>query len=320
MVVTRLLMPVLLVLSFSVFAANPFKKSVDFEFPDNINWVLKKDAVVKTGRVMDGSDALFFHLSISDKQLKLRFSKNDPTGTVINSRSLSSLVIDDVLVDGQRLPLFQWCLNNQQLESSKFKQDTPVNKDACINRDGDFIINLNEQSAQLLIKAQTLEFVTEPFRRTEILNFGMKGYGPLAMKLKKPVAAPVVKVVPKAVPKQVVEKICYVKAPAQYKAIKPAGYPCSDKAKKAGAEAIINKLVLSEKKKAEIEAEEAKQKQESKIDLAAEARAEAEFEKRQAAIWIKRCQKHWSKGVSPCYCKKYAENAPQGVKDTCPAK
>ena len=128
-------------MSLSVQAANPFKKSIDYDFPDAVSWtLLKRGTAIKTGEVKDGSDSLFFHLSINNQQLKLRFSKNDPAGQVVNSRSLNSLIIEDVLVDGTRLPLFQWCLNNQQAESSQFKQGTPVSRNACINEAGDFII------------------------------------------------------------------------------------------------------------------------------------------------------------------------------------
>lgn len=324
-----------LAMSLTVQAANPFKKSVDFDFPDNINWVLKNKTAVKTGQVKEGSDTLYYHLSINDKQLRLRFSKNDPTGQVINSRSLSSLVIEDVLIDGQRMPLFQWCINNQQLESREFKQDTPVAQNACVNTAGDFIMNLNNQSREMLKKAGTLEVVSEPFRRTEILSFGMSGYTTLMKKLEKPVVAKPVKApakpVPVAKPKKVAKKVvktCFAKAPAEYKNIKPAAYPCPDAAGKSVAEAKIAKLVASKKKAREAAAAAAaqaaasqKQKaQASEIDKAAEARAEAEWEKRQTAMWTKRCQKHWRKGVSPCYCQKYISNAPAGVKDTCPAK
>lgn len=339
MAVARLSAHVFILVSFlgfstSVLAVNPFKKTVDYEFPDNVSWALKKDTAYKTGKVQEGSDVLFFHLSINDRQLRLRFSKNDPSGLVINSRSLSSLVIEDVLVDGQRLPLFQWCLDNQQLESKEFKQDTPVDRNACVNSNGDFVINLNEQSRELLRKSQTLEIVSEPFRRTEILTFGMTGYAALLKKLEKPVAPviqtakPVAKPKPVAVPKPVVKKAvktCLAKAPAEFKAIKPVAYPCSDAAKKANAEGTINKLVAAEKKRAEEAAAEAEERRKqqataAKEDKDAAAKAEAEWEKRQAAIWIKRCQRHWAKRVSPCYCKKYIEHAPKGVQDTCPSK
>ena len=321
----------LISLSLSIQAANPFQKTIDYEFPDSVSWsLIKKDTAIKTGEVKDGSNALFFHLSINNKQLKLRFSKNDPAGQVMNSRGLNSLVIEDVLVNGKRLPLFHWCLNNQKAESSKFKQGTPVSRNACINEEGDFIINLDVKSKQLLKNAQTLEFVTEPFRRNEKLKFGMAGYVAIMKKLEKPapiipaktVAKPVVK--PKIMAKKEI-KTCYAKPPVAYKALKPVAYPCLDSAKKIAAETKINQQVVAQKKKADLLAAEAKkkqiqkQKQVTKIDAAAEDKAEAEWQKRQNAIWIKRCEKHWMKRVSPCYCKAYIAHAPQGVKDTCPA-
>jgi len=334
MAVVRFSVPVflfmgLMSLSLSIQAANPFQKTIDFEFPDSVSWsLIRKDTAVKTGEVKDGSNRLFFHLSINNKQLKLRFSKNDPAGQVINSRSLNSLVIEDVLVNGEALPLFHWCLNNQKAESRKFKQGTPVIRNTCVNEAGDFIINLDDKSKQLLKKAHTLEFVTEPFRRTEKLKFGMAGFQSIMSKLEKP--APVIraKVVPKPVvkPKIVAKKVvktCYARPPVEYKALKPVAYPCSDAARKTAAETKMGQQVAAEKKKADLLAAEAKKKQKQKkavkVDNAAEEKAEAEWQKRQNAIWIKRCEKHWMKRVSPCYCKAYIAHAPQGVKDTCPA-
>ncbi|MCW8910460.1 MAG: hypothetical protein OQK76_07540 [Gammaproteobacteria bacterium] len=319
-----LLIMVFFSLSLSAQAANPFKKSIDYDFSDNTAWTLKRDTAVTRGEIKEGSDSLFFHLSINNQQLKLRFSKNDPAGQVINSRSVSSLVIEDVRVNGTRLPLFQWCLNNQQAESSAFKQGTPVSKNACINEDGDFIIKLDNKSRQLLKSAQTLEFVTEPYRRTENLKFAMAGYVAIMKKLEKPAPVKQVKVIPKPVVKPVVAakkvvKTCYAKPPVGYKSIKSVAYPCPDAAKKTEAEAKINQQVVAEKKKADLLAAEARKKQEPKVDTAAEAKAEEEWQKRQTAIWIKRCEKHWMKSVSPCYCKPYIAHAPKGVQDTCPA-
>ena len=313
-----------------VHAANPFKKSIDYTFLDKVSWSLKRDTAVKTGEVKEGSDALFFHLSINSKQLKLRFSKNDPAGQVINSRSVNSLVIKDVLVNGEKLPLFQWCLNNQKADSNKFKQGTPVIRSTCINEDGDFTINLDDKSKQLLKKAHILEFVTEPFRREETLKFGMAGYVAIMKKLHKPAPVISIKSAPKAVvkPKVVAKKVvktCYVKPPVEYKTIKVVAYPCQDLARKKVAETRMNQQVLAQKQKADALAAEAKKKQKQKqkqvikIDAAAEAKAEEEWQKRQNAIWIKRCEKHWLKRVSPCYCKAYIAHAPKGVKDTCPA-
>ena len=314
-------------LSLLVQAANPFQKSIDYAFPDSVSWSLvKQNTAVKTGKAKDGSNSLYFHLSINDKQLKLRFSKNDPAGQMINSRSLNSLVIKDVLVNGKRLPLFQWCLNNQKAESNKFKQGTPVSRNACINEEGDFIINLDNKSSQLLKKVQTLEFVTEPFRRIENLKFGMAGYLAIMKKLEKPVPVIPAKVVAKPVLKPKIRakkeiKTCYAKPPVKYKKLKPVAYPCLDSAKKTVAERKINQQVVAEKKKADLLAAKAKKKQKQAvvIDAKAEDQAEAEWQKRQNAVWIKRCEKHWMKRVSPCYCKAYIAHAPQGVKDTCPA-
>ena len=47
------------------------------------------------------------------------------------------------------------------------------------------------------------------------------------------------------------------------------------------------------------------------------SKLEKEWEAKQEAMWVSRCQKHWVKGESPCYCEKYLDKAPPGVKNTC---
>ena len=64
-------------------------------------------------------------------------------------------------------------------------------------------------------------------------------------------------------------------------------------------------------------AEKARQEAEIKAKSAESVKREKAWEQQQAALWIKRCQKHWQKGVSPCFCEKYLDQAPPGVNNTC---
>jgi len=325
----------LVFVSFSSHAEiNPFKKAKEFTFGDNAAWYFKEGAAVKTGSRRDGSDTLYYHLNINKDRLRLRLSKNDPSGDLENTRELDSMDVNDVLVDGSTLPRFKWCLQNQERPGDKLKGNAIVINDTCINPgNGDFIINLDERSKKALQFARSLAFVVEPYGRPIKLNFSMGGFDGIMAKVDKPepppapvvraapaapapAAAPRPKPKPKAKP---VNRTCHAKPPAGYAtSVNAVAYPCDNATKKAQAEKAVNIQVAAEQqKRAEAAAERQREQQELKKQKEATSRVEAEWEKRQAAMWIKRCQKHWGNGESPCYCEKYLDQAPAGVTNTC---
>ena len=209
---------------------NPFKKSKDLNFGDDVPWYENAGAIIKSGAERSGSDTNYYHLNIDKFRLLLRMGKNDPSGELINTRTLDKLAIADVKVDGRRLPVFDWCLNNQQNPTRTLTQNAVVVNDTCINAGGggDFVINLDKPTKQLLKIARKLEFIVEPYGRPLRLTYSMAGFAPLMEKIDRPapVAAPrpapvpkpkpvVAKPKPKPKPKPV--KMCYAKAPADFK-------------------------------------------------------------------------------------------------------
>ncbi len=331
--------------SVSYAGTNPFKKSKDYNFDSNVAWYESNDAALKSGSVPDGSDTNYYHLNIDKYRLMLRMGKNDPSGELENTRLLAGLAIAEVKADGNRLPVFDGCLQNQQNPGKKLKQNALVANDVCINAGGggDFVINLDDQTRNILKKAKTLVFVVEPYGRPVKLTFSMSGYAAIMANINKPVPPPVVKkpepepepVIVKAKPKSVIArpkpaaakvrpkpksepvKTCYARAPANFKQAIPAmAYPCNDAAKKSTAKTKISARVEQEKKKvAALKA--SKQKQRSKQEEAADDKREADWDKKQKDLWISRCERHWEKGRSPCFCEKYLSQAPAGVKNTC---
>ncbi len=308
---------------------NPFKKTKEYHFGPDVAWYQKAGMAAKSGQVRERGDVLYFHLSINNKQLQLRLSKNDPTGDLLNSRNLKSLTVKDVRVDGRRLPVFQWCLNNQEQPARNLKQYAQVPGETCVNADGDLIIQLDKKTLERLKQARQLQFVLEPFRREVTLDFDMQGYNdimaqiypPVQPKPKARVIPPVVKT-PVAKPAAVVKprpaKICHARAPASFHQIKAIAYPCKNKARKAKAhEAIAAQVKEAKQKKAKAEAEKQRKLEAIRKADEADKKRQIEWEKMQRAMWIGRCQKHWDKGVSPCFCKKYINEAPEGVKNTC---
>jgi len=309
---------------------NPFKKSKDLTFGSGTPWYESKDSITKSGSARDGSDTNYYHLNVNKHRLLLRLGKNDPSGKLLNTRRLDTLAIADVEVDGQRLPIFDWCLSNQHNVTKKLKQNTVVVNDTCINAGGggDFIINLDEQTKNILKTAKTLSIIVEPYGRPLRLSYNMSGFKELMTKLDAPAPVAVVKapkpVIPVAVimeqpkPKPKPVKMCNAKAPEGFRsAITAIAYPCNNTAKKASAVAKINTRVAQEKKKMAMELEAANREKLARQKAVEDNKREIEWDMQQAEIWVKRCEKHWAKGNSPCYCEKYIDRAPAGITSSC---
>jgi hypothetical protein len=312
---------------------NPFKKTKNYKFENDVSWYSKENSAVKSGSVKDGSDTLNYHLNISKDRLRLRLGKNDPSGELENTIGLDKLAIVDVLVDGRRFSLFDWCLSNQDRPGKKLKQGAIVSNDACVNAGGgDFTMALDKTGRNLLKTAQKIEFIVEPFNRPVKLIYTMTGYAAIMSEIDKPVPPPVVKkeapkVVAKPKPKskpkaraksKKVVKMCFAKAPADFSsAVKSVAYPCENKAKKASAEKNVASKVKKEKQKMSAELARIKQEEDARKKASSSDKREMEWAKKQTEIWVKRCEKHWSKGVSPCFCEKYMDQAPSGVINTC---
>ena len=330
--ITGLMSLFLLGANVSYASVNPFKKSKNYTFDNSIPWYENAGSAMKSGSVRDGNATNYYHLNIRNSRLLLRLGKNDPSGELENTRILESLAITDVLVDGSRLPLFDWCLRNQQVLTRKLKQNSVVANDACINAGGggDFIINLNDRSRRLLKNAQMLEFVIEPYGRPVKLAYSMGGYATIMAKINKPKPKPK-PVVKKAVPKKIVKarpkpkpkpvRNCYAKPPADFKAsIKAVIYPCDDAEKKSAAENKVSAAVDSVKQKKAAEKARLEVMKKQKIVKKAPAednQREEVWDKQQSQLWISRCKRHWKKGKSPCFCEKYLDQAPVGVTNTC---
>lgn len=331
LIITSLLSLFFVVSGASNAGVNPFKKTMDYTFGDNIPWYANKVSVTKSGFIKDGSDTDFYHLNIDKHRLLLRLGRNDPSGELVNTRLLDTLEINEVMADGQRLPIFDWCIKNQHVISNTLKQNAVVVNDTCINAGGggDFVINLDDQTKGILKSAKTLSFIIEPFGRPVKLAYSMKGFSGLMTKLDAPVpvAKKVVPVVvpvvvkaepPKPKPKPKPVKMCYAKAPSGFESAIPAiTYPCDNAEQKEAAETKVAARVAGEKKKMAAELEASKREQLARQKSVENNKREVEWEQQQAEMWIKRCKRHWAKGKSPCYCDSYIDKAPAGVTSTC---
>jgi len=322
---------------------NPFKKSKNYVFGPDVVWYEDHNVAIKSGSVQDGSDTNYYHLIIDNDQLLLRLGKNDPSGELENTRRLDNLSIVRVNVDGRPLPLFKWCLQNQQDPGNRLKQNAIVANGVCINGGGggDFIINLDRSTVEILYRSKMLEFVVEPYGRRVKLVYSMLGFSPImdiinkpAPVVKKPAPQPMVIVQPESAPEIKPDKIkpkakakpkplktCYARPPAEYKSKVPvADYPCNDAVKKASAEAKVTagvKQIKQNKAAAQKAALAAEKQKKAREQSNKDAKRETEWDSKQASLWISRCKVHWARNKSPCYCQKYLEQAPKGVKNTC---
>ncbi|VAW59062.1 hypothetical protein MNBD_GAMMA11-1312 [hydrothermal vent metagenome] len=338
----------LLVPSVSLASVNPFQKSKSYNFGADVSWSEHNGAAIKSGSVQDGGDTRYYHLNINKRRLRLRLGKNNPDGELGNTRQLESLAIADVMVNGRRLPVFDWCLHNQRNPGKKLKQSAVVANNTCLNvgGGGDFIIRLDARTRDILKKSDTLTFIVEPFGRPVKLRYSLSGFAAIMVKIDRPVIKPKparkpvpvskpvvrankpeprprrvpatvkVKPVPAVKPGPVVKKVkmCNALPPADFRPqVKSVAYPCANSAKKLSAEKKVLELV--KEKQREVEA--AQESEHQRLKAAAESERNVDWDNKQAELWISRCDRHWKKGTSPCYCDKYIKSAPPGVKSTC---
>ncbi len=328
---------VLCCFSFNVVAMkgdNPFAKNEVINIGKDINWRIDKSSGQASKTVSDDNGS-YYHLYFDNKQLRLSISK-DVAGA--RAKSFNQLEVKDVRIDGKQVPLFKWCLKNQERHNRFLQQGLMVKKDICVinGENGTFIMRLNKETLVSLQTADSLLIMLKPFRKPLELDYDISDFSVMQAQLnsvpEKPAA--VVAVAAPAPVAKVVEK-CLVKPPSAYKKIKPLEYTCSDVSSKMQAERKMaakvdkekekqNKLAAEKEKQRKL-AEQKKQEElalklEQEKLLAAEAVAIAASEAKQTELnneitqkMLKVCRKYWDKGEHRCYCQKYIEHAPASI-------
>jgi len=331
---------VLFSISFNVLAKSdsPFAKSDVINIGKDVAWSIDKKAVKATKSTSD-SKGDYYHLEFDNKQIKLTIT-SDAAGTI--PKKFNQLEIKDVQIDGKQVPLFKWCLNNQERHKRFLQQGLTVKKGVCAidGTAGTFIMRLNKDTLMSLRDGNRMKIKLKPFRTPVEMNYDISDFKDMYIALNaKPapvqaVAAPVPAAVALAKPK----RKCWAGAPPEYKNIKSVEYFCDDASSKLKAETQVSRQVEQEKEKqrklaAEKEkqrklAEEQKQKElEAQLleqeRLQAEAAAIAASQAKQAEIdseitqkMVNVCDKYWKKGEHRCYCQKYISHAPQSIQDS----
>lgn len=307
---------------------NPFDKGVDISIGSEREWVIKDKAMTRSGSEADD----FYHLSYDRKQLRLRItdSANDDE---TSARQYQQFTVEDMQVDGQRLPLFQWCLANQEDHARFLQQGLKVKQDVCVNQgeQGTFTMRLNAATLEALNNGRLLSFKLKPFRLPVNVNIDISDFSTAATGLTAALQ-PVQKAKAVAPVKRAMVKKCNASPPKGFEKINSLEYVCADAAAKTKAEADIKaqveKIRAIETKRAakkelerkQAEAELAEKQQAEQARLAAEQAALAEIEASKSQVnaeitdkMLALCMKKWQKGQHRCYCEKFLEHAPAGI-------
>ena len=322
---------------------NPFSKSLDISFGASVLWKYNDDVAVKSA--LDNKDAgTYYHLQFDGKSINLMLSESS-TDNPSSAKHYDQFAVEDVQIDGQRLPLFQWCLSHQDRHARFLQQGLSVQKNICENNGarGTFSMRLNQDTLDALQAGERLTFVIRPFRTTITVNYDLSDFpemvailasknapAPLpAPKVAKAVVAPAPVVVAPVVRK------CVLEPPAGFETIKKLEYNCNSQSGKARANnnmiALVSKererrknieLEKERKRLAEVaaakkaETERLKLEQKKKEEEAAIAASKLKQQEINAEITAKMlgvCGKMWSKGEHRCYCEKYIDQAPREI-------
>jgi len=328
-------------LSTSVIAKNsdnPFEKGASVDIGRDAAWVITNKTATRSG----SDSGTFYHLFYDRKQLRLRIT-NSAEDSEAAAKHHDQFAVNDVLLDGKRLPVFQWCLNNQERHKRFLQQGLKVKKEVCKNQGevGTFTMRLNVATLDMLKKGKKLTYDLKPFRSDVEVTFDISDFSNVVAKLnsgKPPVAA---KPRPKSAPVATAKK-CKASPPAGYSEVKAVEYNCTDTTAKKKATASVNTAVSKEresrkklaaereKKRLATEKANANKLANQKVaeeKLASEQAALAASAAQQQAIssdiadkMIAVCQKKWDKGEHRCYCEKYISHAPKAIQEnsTCP--
>ncbi len=322
---------------------NPFAWANEVNIGADIEWNVEAESISKTGQADDG---LYYRLSLRGNELSLKIGESHDVEA--SAKRYRALAIEDLRVDGKRLPLFQWCLNNQQSHNRFIQQGLKVKDGICINRggQGEFAIRLNKQTLDTIESGQRLRITLRPFRKPVHVTYDISDFKQvlaISQAKRRPQRAVAAASVPAAtalrssspVVVQPVVRMCKAKVPAGYNKIKPVEYVCNDSSDRRRAEKAVAKAVkqeqrrrqriaaekekqrlaaLAAQKKAEeerIQAEQVRQAEEAAIAASESKHSQIMDELTRKMVAV--CNKLWKRGKHRCYCEKYIEYAPPGI-------
>jgi hypothetical protein len=324
---------------------NPFAHVEEVNIGTDIDWRVGNGTISKTSAA--DSDT-HYKLSLDMNSMSLLIGSDADVESSV--KSFKNFALEDVVIDGERVPLFQWCLNNQQNHSRFLQQGLKVKKNVCQNKgaEGGFTLKLNKKTFDRIKNGKRLTLTVRPFRTSIKINYDISDFDQVFAIHQMKTAAPKVAVASIAVspaasvatrapamvrPVQV--RMCKATAPKGYAIIRSVEYVCNDNSDKMRAErkvaAAVNKekqhriKVAAEKEKRRLAAIALKKKQqEDRLKAEQQKREEekaiAESQLKSRAVldeltkkMVGVCNKISAKGKHRCYCERFIEYAPEGI-------
>ena len=259
---------------------NPFDKAVIVSAGSNVNWQFGEQTATKS---VKGPDGTWYHLFYDGMRLRLRLT-GSAEDSQFGARQFDDFAVNDVKIDGNRVELFQWCLNNQDKHSRYLEQGLAVKKDICQNQgeQGAFIMRLTKDTITALNGGNTIEYELKPFRTTVKVKFSIDDFDKVNSEFKRQqdeklaasdaaakekaeaearakaaVAAPAAAAVA-AKPKPKPKAKCKVGPPEGFSEVKTVEYDCNNEAARSSAQASVDSKVneiKAQRKKTAAEAE-----------------------------------------------------------------
>jgi hypothetical protein len=320
-------------------SSNPFDKTINVTAGSDVTWQFGEQTATKS---VKGPDDTWYHLFYDGMRLRLRLTGSSDDSQYA-ARQFEDFSVVDVKVDGKRLDVFQWCLDNQEKHNRFLQQGLSVKKGVCQNlgEQGTYVMRLTEQTIDALVQGQTIEYKLKPFRTSVVVKFSIDDFdkankefkkqyeAKLAASRPKVEPAPVAPVANVAAPKPKPKPKCKIGPPKGFPEVKTISYDCDDVVARDSArtsvDSAVNKIreqrnraaAEAERKRKEAEAarlakEEALRKEQEA--LAASAAMQAELSSDIAKKMIAVCEKKWAEGEHRCYCEKYIKYAPASIK------
>jgi hypothetical protein len=337
----------ILITSNQVFATNnnPFNKAIVVTASHDIAWQFGEQTATKS---VQGEDGNWYHLFYDGLRLRLRLTtsaQDSPEG----ARKFEEFAVYDVKIDGRRVDVFQWCLNNQDRHNRFLQQGLSVKKEICQNQgeQGTFVMRLTQDTIAALNRGDVIEYELEPFRTKVHAKFSIDDFDQVNSEFKRQKEARLAASRPKVKPAALVPATatvvavpkpkprCKLHPPAGFPEINSIAYICDDITDRINAQATIDLKVdkiydqrskvaaEAERKRLEVEqqrkqaeaarlAEEARKKEQAALAASAEIQAalSSDIAKKMIAV----CEKKWAEGEHRCYCEKYIKFAPGNIK------
>ena len=162
---------------------NPFDKSISVTAGHDVVWQFGEQTATKS---VKGTDGTWYHLFYDGLRLRLRLT-GSAEDSQYGSRQFEDFAVNDVKIDGKRLDVFQWCLNNQTRHNRFLQQGLTVKKEICQNlgEQGTFVMRLTKDTLAALDDGNSIEFELKPYRTTVKVKFSIDDFDTVNREFKR---------------------------------------------------------------------------------------------------------------------------------------